>query len=54
MKQSSSSAPVRRRPPLLAIFLGCVMLLFIAILVFTFVEAKNANPVILDEKGAPR
>ena len=36
------------------VFLGCVMLLFISILVFAYHEAKLANPVMLDEKGHPR
>jgi hypothetical protein len=30
-----------------------VTLLFIGILVTTYVEAKKANPVILDESGGP-
>jgi len=35
-------------------FLAFVMLLFIGILVYVWVEAKKANPVILDEHGRPR
>lgn len=54
MKPAPSAAPASRRPPLLTILLGCIMLLFIAILVFTYVEARRVNPVILDERGVPR
>ena len=32
-------------------FLGCVMLLFIGILIYVYQEAKKAAPVMLDEQG---
>jgi hypothetical protein len=35
-------------------FLALVIALFIGILVYVWVEAGKANPVILDEKGRPR
>jgi len=54
MTTASGPAPANRRPPFLAIFLGCIILLFIAILVFAYVETRWANPIILDERGAPR
>lgn len=35
-------------------FLVLIMLLFIGILVYVYVEARKANPIMLDEKGNPR
>ncbi len=35
-------------------FLALVMALFIGILIYVWIEAKKANPVMLDEKGNPR
>lgn len=35
-------------------FLGFVMLLFIGILIYVYKEAKQANPVMLDEQGNVR
>lgn len=35
-------------------FLGGIMLLFIGIMVFVYHGSKQANPVILDEKGQVR
>lgn len=35
-------------------FLGLIMALFIGILIYTWHEAKQANPVILDEHGNVR
>jgi hypothetical protein len=35
-------------------FLAVVMVLFIGILVYVWIEAKKANPVMLDERGNPR
>lgn len=35
-------------------FFGCIVLLFIGIMVYVYHESKLANPVILDEKGRPR
>jgi hypothetical protein len=34
-------------------FLGMVMMLFIGILIYVWIEAKKANPVMLDDKGRP-
>lgn len=34
-------------------FLGFVFLLFVSLLVFVYLGARQANPVILDEKGKP-
>ena len=45
---------IRKRPPFLVLLLAAIGLLFAAILVFTWVAADRARPVILDEKGAPR
>jgi hypothetical protein len=42
------------RKPALIYFLAVVMMLFIGILVYVWIEAKKANPVMLDEKGHPR
>ncbi|MEZ5355663.1 MAG: hypothetical protein R2762_23765 [Bryobacteraceae bacterium] len=44
----------RPRISFLPVFLGLVFLLFNAILVFVYLGAKQANPVMLDEKGRPR
>jgi hypothetical protein len=44
----------RSRIPFLVVFLGFTVLLFIGILVYAYVEAKQANPIMLDEKGAVR
>ena len=54
MKPSPGDVPANRRPPFLTILLGCIMLLFIAILVLTYLEARRVNPVVLDERGMPR
>lgn len=35
-------------------FLGLVMLLFIGILIYVYNGAKQAAPVMLDERGQPR
>lgn len=45
---------MKRSPGFMPKFLAAVILLFIGILVYVYVEAKKANPVILDEKGRPR
>ena len=39
--------------PVLIPVLMFVVALFIGILVYTYVEAKKANPQMLDEKGRP-
>jgi hypothetical protein len=54
MSQAPSSRPAHRRVPFLVVFLGFTVLLFIGILVYAYVEARRANPVMLDEKGAIR
>lgn len=45
---------VRKRPPLLVLLLGAVFVLFIAILLFTWIATDRAHPVILDERGQRR
>lgn len=42
-----------RQGTLLQLVLGGTIVLFIAILVGSYVIAKRANPIILDEKGRP-
>ncbi len=44
----------KRQGHILQIVLGGIMLLFIAILIGVYLIAKQANPVILDEKGNPK
>ncbi len=44
----------RRLIPVLPVFLGLVMALFLGILFYVFAAAKRANPVVLDENGRPR
>ncbi|HUJ22710.1 MAG TPA: hypothetical protein VLX58_14355 [Bryobacteraceae bacterium] len=41
------------RGSFLLYFLMMVMALFIGILVYVWVEAKRANPIMLDETGKP-
>ena len=36
------------------VFLGAIVVLFIGIMIYTWREAKAANPVILDERGNVR
>ena len=48
------TAEPNRKSILFPVFLGAVTLLFIGLLVYTWVGAEQANPVILDEKGRPR
>ena len=43
-----------RRGAFLPVFLAAVVLLFIGILVGTYVVARQVDPVILDERGAVR
>ena len=40
-----------QRTAFLVYFLGFVMVLFIGILVYVWMETKKAHPVMLDEKG---
>jgi hypothetical protein len=45
MKKSKTSFPL---------FLAAIMALFIGILIYAWMQAARANPVILDEKGQIR
>jgi hypothetical protein len=54
MNTKSAGPAGSKRLPVLPYFLGFVFLLFVAILVFAYLETRKLNPVILDEKGAPR
>ena len=42
------------RGAFLIYFLGMVMMLFIGILIYVWIQAKKANPVMLDENGHPQ
>ena len=44
---------MNRPTPFLPKFLGFVVALFIGILIFTWIVAKQANPILLDEHGRP-
>ncbi|HZT32206.1 MAG TPA: hypothetical protein VFA33_20125 [Bryobacteraceae bacterium] len=44
----------KSRPAPLVYVLAAVMALFIGILIYAWIEAKKANPVMLDEQGRPR
>jgi hypothetical protein len=44
----------KQRAGFFPLFLSAIMLLFVGILVFTWYGSKQADPVILDEKGQPR
>jgi hypothetical protein len=44
----------RRGPGFFPILLGLVFLLFIGLLIFTWIATERADPVILDDKGEPR
>ena len=41
------------RGAFLVYFLAAVMAFFVGILIYVWVEAKRANPVMLDERGQP-
>jgi hypothetical protein len=43
-----------KSPKFFPVFLGCVMLLFLGILVYVYHGSKTANPVMLDETGKVR
>jgi hypothetical protein len=43
--------PEPKSPLFFPLFFTCVMLLFCGILVFSYVESKKANPIMLDEQG---
>lgn len=43
-----------KRVPIFPVFLGLIFVVFNAILVFVYLGAKEANPVILDQHGNPR
>jgi hypothetical protein len=40
-----------KRSPFLIIFLTFVSAIFIGILIFAYIVAKQANPIMLDDKG---
>ena len=44
----------RQRPAALLYVLAAAMLLFLGILVYVWIAAKKANPIMLDEHGKPR
>jgi hypothetical protein len=48
----ASSLPGKKTAPLIY-FLWAVSVLFIGILIFCYVVAKRANPILLDEHGKP-
>ncbi len=54
MNPKAGGTSSRNRIPFLIIVLGFVVVLFIAILAYTYVETRRANPTILDEHGTPR
>ena len=43
-----------RRSPFLIFFLAFVSAIFIGILIFVYIVTKQANPVMLDDKGRPQ
>jgi len=43
----------KRRVAPLSIILGVVFLFFCGVLIFVFIAAKRANPVMLDPQGRP-
>ncbi|MGB9234850.1 MAG: hypothetical protein WCC04_10585 [Terriglobales bacterium] len=49
----ASNLPVKKKPAFLTYFLGFVFVLFIGILIFTYVVTKRTNPVMLDQYGKP-
>jgi hypothetical protein len=53
MEMDKSTAPEKRRVAPLTIVLGVVFVVFCGILIFVFVAAKRANPVMLDSQGKP-
>ena len=49
----ASHLTVTKKPAFLTYFLGFVFVLFIGILIFTYVVTKRTNPVMLDQNGKP-
>jgi len=49
----ATNPPVRKKPAFLTYFLGFVFVLFIGILIFTYVVTRHTNPVMLDQHGKP-
>ena len=45
---------MNKRPAALVYVLAMVMMLFIGILIYVWIQTKKANPVMLDEKGHPQ
>ena len=45
---------MNKKPAFLLYFLAMVMTLFVGILIYVWIEAKKANPVMLDDHGRPR
>ena len=43
----------KKKQAFLTYFLGFVFVLFIGILIFTYVVTKRTNPVMLDQNGKP-
>ena len=44
---------IKPRGAFLVYFLAAVMAFFVGVLIYVWVEAKKANPVMLDERGQP-
>ncbi len=53
MNIKSIHRPPKNGHPVLLYVLPLVMVLFIGILIVVYVISKQANPIILDEKGKP-
>jgi len=43
-----------KKSPVLVIFLMFTSAIFIGILIFAYIVAKRANPVMLDDQGHPK
>jgi hypothetical protein len=54
MSKKSEVQTERKRLPFLPYFLGFIFLLFIGILIYTWIETDRGHPIILDEQGVPR
>ena len=53
MKQAIFNFWNQKQGTILQIVLGAIMVLFICIMIAVYLIAKQANPIILDEKGKP-
>jgi hypothetical protein len=51
LPHNNQGGEVKRRVPALIPFLAVVSAIFIGILIYAYVEAKKANPQMLDEQG---